>query len=242
MSSTGTSSLRDLHLIHQRIARLRDQLDRGPRQLEAKRKLLASRSESLENARADLRALKVHDHGKETERKAMDGRIAQLQLQINTAKSNKEYTTLMSEKDTATKARGVIEDQILEDMMKEEVRTQEIQATDKEVARLTQELAELERTVTQQGADAAQKLQDAEAQLAAAEQALPGDARDVYRRLVERRGSDSLASVSNATCTGCYTGITPQMQTQVAIGELVVCKSCGRILYLEDEAADAAGA
>ncbi len=232
--SVTTSSLRELHELHQRISRLRDQLDRGPRQLEAKRKVLAQRRESLEKATADLKSTKVHSHQKEIDRKAIDGRINQLQLQINTAKSNKEYTALVSERDTAQKSRAVIEDGILEIMMHEEEKSKEIQSLQTDVKRLEQESAELERETNKQGTELTSKLTEAESQRSAAESLLPGDMRDIYRRLVERRGSDSLASVNNGTCTGCYTAITPQMQTQLMLSELVVCKSCGRILYLED--------
>jgi hypothetical protein len=234
MSTTSTNPLRDLHHIHQRIASLREQRERGPRQVDARRKHLAQQVESLEKARADLKAIKVHNHERETERKSFDGRINQLQLQINTAKTNKEYTALVSERDTVVKARAALEDKILEGMIQEEEKGQVIQATEKEVHRLQRELAELERAVSDESVALDQNLQAAEAQLATAEAGLPNDARDVYRRLVERRGADSLAPVTGVTCTGCYTAITPQMQTQVMIGELVCCKSCGRILYTEE--------
>ena len=234
MSTMGANSLRDLHHIHHRMASLREQHERGPRQIEAKRKHLAQRNESLEKARTDLKAIRAHNHNLETERKSLDGRINQLQLQINTAKTNKEYTTLVSERDGVVKTRATLEDKILEGMLQEEETGEEIQSGEKEVQRLQQELADLEHSVGQQSGELGQKLQEAEAQLAAAEASLPTDARDVYRRLVERRGADSLAPVAAGNCTGCYTGITPQMQTQVMVGELVLCKSCGRILYTDE--------
>jgi predicted nucleic acid-binding Zn-ribbon protein len=233
--SVTTNSLRELHELHQRISRLREQLDRGPRQLEAKRKHLAQRNEALEKARADLKTAKVKSHEKETERKSFDNRINQLQLQINTAKSNKEYSTLMSEKDTATKARAAVEDQVLEFLMQEEEKTQEIQITESEVKRLQQELADLEKSTNQQGSEFGGKLAEAESQLVTVEASLPADIRDVYRRLLERRGPDALAPAAGGTCTGCYTGITPQMQNQLLMNELLLCKSCGRILYLADD-------
>ena len=188
----------------------------------------------MEKARADLKSAKVKVHEKETERKGFDNRINQLQLQINTASSNKEYTTLMTEKDAAVKNRAAIEDQVLEFLLLEEEKTKEIQITEDEAKRLQQELADLEHSMGRQETDLKAKLAECEAKLGETEASLPQDMRDVYRRLVERRGSDSLAEAANGTCTGCYTGITPQMQNQLLLNELVVCKSCGRILYLAD--------
>jgi hypothetical protein len=232
--SVTTNSLRSLHELHQRISRLKEQLERGPRQLEAKRRHLAQRNEALEKARADLKNAKVKSHEKETERKTFDARINQLQLQINTAKSNKEYSTLMSEKDAAAKSRAVVEDQVLEFLMQEEEKVKEIQIIESEIKRLDQELADLEKSTTQQSSEFGGKLAEAESQLVTVEASLPNDIRDVYRRLLERRGPDALAPASGGTCTGCYTGITPQMQNQLLMNELVLCKSCGRILYLAD--------
>jgi predicted nucleic acid-binding Zn-ribbon protein len=226
--------LRDLHDLHQRISRLRDQLQRGPRQVEAKRKLLSQRMEALEKAKAEVKTFKVKGHERETERKALDGRISQLQLQINSAKSNKEYTTLVAERDTVIKIRGTVEDQILELLMQEEDKAQESQALDREVKRLQAEAEELEKAVSQQSTELTEKLSAAESRLTNSESSLPADMRDIYRRLVERRGADALSRAADGTCTGCYTGITPQMQNQLLLNEIVFCKSCGRMLYLDE--------
>jgi predicted nucleic acid-binding Zn-ribbon protein len=232
--SVTTNSLRELHELHQRISRLKDQIARGPRQLEAKRKHLTQRNEALEKVKAELKTAKVKSHEKETERKSFDARINQLQTQINTAKSNKEYSTLVSEKDSAAKLRAAVEDLVLEFLVQEEEKAKEIQIIESEIKRLQQELAELENSTAQQGSEFGAKLADAESQLATVEASLPNDVRDVYRRLLDRRGADALAAAAGGTCTGCYTGITPQMQNQLLMNELVVCKSCGRILYLAD--------
>jgi hypothetical protein len=232
--SVSVGCLRELHDLHQRISRLREQMERGPRQVEAKKKLLAQRTEAMEKAKLDLKTIKVKGHEKETERKALDSRVNQLQLQVNTAKSNKEYSALVSERDTAIKNRGLIEDKILEILMKEEEKALEIQTLEADVKRLVQEAAELERATAQQLTEVSAKLNAAEAQLTSSEAALPGDMRDVYHRLVDRRGPDALARAADGTCTGCYTGITPQMQNQLLLGEMVLCKSCGRVLYLEE--------
>jgi predicted nucleic acid-binding Zn-ribbon protein len=231
--SVQAGSLRELHELHQRISRLREQRDKGPRQVEAKKKLLSQRVDALEKAKTELKSIKVKSHEKETERKAIDGRVAQLQLQINTAKSNKEYSTLVSERDAAMKLRGAAEDHVLEFLMKEEEKSAEIRTLEADVKRLELEAAALEQQTAAQTAELSAKLGDAEGLLVSCEAALPIDVRDSYRRLVERRGPDALALVSDGTCTGCYTAITPQMQNQLLLAEFILCKSCGRVLYVD---------
>lgn len=233
MSMTA-NALHDLHHLHKRMGYLREQLERGPRQLEARRNHLADRTAGLEKARADLKALKSHMLTKESERKAVDSRINQLQLQINTAKSNKEYAGLVAEKDAALKARGGVEDQILELLIQEEECAKAIRDTEVELVRLQKELDEFERTTAEQAAEMTRELAEDEARLQVAEAALPSEMHETYRRVVSRRGADAMAQAQDGTCTGCYTGITPQMQNLLLLNEdLVLCKSCGRILYLE---------
>jgi hypothetical protein len=234
--SVTTNSLRDLHHLHRQLDELRRRLDAGPRQLEARRRHLAQRTEALETARADVKNIKVQAHHKETERKSLDARISQLQLQINTAKSNKEYAALVHEKETVVKARVVLEDELLDFMLREEEKTQTIPTAEKELQRVQQELAELERTVEAERSELTSQLAATESQLRATEQILPHDMQEAYQRLMTRRGPDGLAEVRDDVCTGCYTGITPQMFNQLLLNELVLCKSCGRILYLEDSA------
>ena len=232
--AVSVNCLREIHHLHRRISHLREQLERGPRNVAARRKLLAERTAALEKARADLKSLKVSTHQKETDRKGLDARINQLQLQINTAKSNKEYAALVSERDTAVKARGAIEDEALEFMLREDEKAKEIQILESESKRLEHEATDLERTVNQQSASLTSELADVEGRLKEMEGTLPQEMADAYRRVISRRGPDGLAQVDNGTCTGCYTAITPQMHNQLLVNELVLCKSCGRVLYAEE--------
>ena len=231
--AVSVNCLREIHHLHRRISDLREQLERGPRQLAARRKLLAERSQAMEHARADSKSLKVAAHQKESERKAFEARINQLQLQINTAKSNKEYAALVSEKETAVKARAAVEDEALDFMVREDEKAKEIQILESEVKRLEHESADLDRTVQQQSASLTGELAEVEARLREVEGTLPPEMSDPYQRVIGRRGPDGLALVDNGTCTGCYTAITPQMHNQLLVSEVVLCKSCGRVLYVE---------
>ena len=236
--AVSVNCLREIHHLHRRISHLREQLERGPRNVAARRKLSAERTQALEKARADLKSLKVSIHQKETDRKGLDTRINQLQLQINTAKSNKEYAALMSEKETAVKARAAVEDEALEFMLRDDEKTKEIQIIESELRRIEHELADIERTVNQQSASLTSELAEVESRLEEMEGTLPPDMADAYQRVISRRGPDGLAQVASGTCTGCYTAITPQMLNQLLVSELILCKSCGRILYTEQAAAE----
>ena len=45
---------------------------------------------------------------------------------------------------------------------------------------------------------------------------------------------DALAGVEKRTCTACYTEMTAQNLHDLKQGGFVMCKSCGRALYMLD--------
>lgn len=59
-----------------------------------------------------------------------------------------------------------------------------------------------------------------------------------FDRISTSRGS-GLARVDNQQCVGCRMGVRPQMWNQLREGQLLVCDSCGRILYWDPAMAPA---
>jgi hypothetical protein len=234
--STTTDSLRELHQVHQRIREIRDALSQGQRLLEVRRTNVAKRTEELERARAEQKRLASQTATKELERKSKESRIADLQKKLLEATSNKEYQTLIAEQAAALAAKGALEDEMLDCMVREDELKAKMKTMEADLAKARQAVADQEAVVAQQTARLTAELATSERQLQEAETALPNDIQPLYRRLVTRYGADSLAPAVHGSCHGCFTMVTPQMQNQLAMSELVFCKSCGRILYLDQPA------
>ena len=66
------------------------------------------------------------------------------------------------------------------------------------------------------------------------ETSLPEDVKALYERLVAAKGDSAMSSVQDRTCSACYTEITAQNQNDLLQEKLVLCKNCGRILYLTE--------
>ena len=78
-----------------------------------------------------------------------------------------------------------------------------------------------------------------EAELQAHKAELPSDIHELYTRIVRQRGEDALAVVENQCCGGCHQQLPLNHCANVMLGKPVMCKSCGRLLYLpEGEAKD----
>jgi predicted nucleic acid-binding Zn-ribbon protein len=74
-----------------------------------------------------------------------------------------------------------------------------------------------------------------EAELKEAEVSLPSDVRDAYDRGVKSKGSDAMAAVENDSCGGCFSRLTPNIHNALAMGRIVFCQSCGRLMYLSED-------
>jgi predicted nucleic acid-binding Zn-ribbon protein len=72
------------------------------------------------------------------------------------------------------------------------------------------------------------------AELVTVERDLVDDVRDRYDRVVRSKGADGLAAVDGQTCGGCFQQITGNMLSDLILGKAVVCRNCGRLLYMPE--------
>jgi len=65
---------------------------------------------------------------------------------------------------------------------------------------------------------------------------IPEEQIAVYRQVSIRFVGDSMVPLNDGVCSGCFVQVGPQMMVQISRGgELTKCRSCGRILYIEDQ-------
>lgn len=56
-----------------------------------------------------------------------------------------------------------------------------------------------------------------------------------YERVVERYPFDAIVAYKEQACTGCFLGLGPQVMQEIGKAKnLVRCRGCGRILFLEE--------
>jgi predicted nucleic acid-binding Zn-ribbon protein len=75
--------------------------------------------------------------------------------------------------------------------------------------------------------------------LQTAEKDLADDVREKYDRVVKQKGADGMSTVDGPTCGGCYQQLTGNMLSDVLLGRIIICRSCGRLLYLPESSTSA---
>jgi len=235
MTSTG-NVLRELHRIHQQLTELRQRMDRGPKQVHAREANVARIEAELVEAKAAIKAAKVAGDQKQLQLKSGEGKIADLMVKLNQASSNREYQALKDQIAADEMANSVLADEILEGMERIDALQKAAAEVEKRVAQGKAELSKAQEQVRGQEESIAADIARLEGELKESEKNLPLDYAEPYHRMVRGKGADALAMVEGENCGGCYQNITANMFSNMLLGKSVVlCQTCGRLLYLPEE-------
>ncbi len=230
--SVTAAALRELHRIHQRLADLRDRLERGPKQVRAREAAVAQLEARLTEARDKAKQTQMSVDRKQLDLKAGEQKVLDLRVKLNQANSNREYQAFLEQIAAAEMAGSVLSDEILEAMERVDQLHVAVKEAEAQLAAGKQELGKNKQAIEAAAATTRADLAQLEIDLVTAEQALPADVKADYQRVVRSKGADSLSSVDDGVCTGCGQQITLNMQNELSLSKLVFCKSCGRLLYL----------
>lgn len=226
-----TNGVKELHRLHLQLKEAQDQLERGPRQLKARQQIAIQKQADLETAKQAQKTAKMAVDQKNLQLKSCETKLGELKGKLNSATSNREYDALRKEIDADNMAKSVLEDEIIAALEKVDSAQISIKKAEQELAAAQ---AEEKRFAADQAATEAPlraKRTELESAVAAAETCLPDDAANYYRRLVQKHGAEALAQVDGNICSACYVALPPQLMVQLNAGQIVFCKTCGRLLY-----------
>lgn len=173
---------------------------------------------------------------KELDLKTDEGEITKYNVQLNSIKTNKEYTALRTEIGSKKADMSILEDEILNTMSKLESVNEEYNKLQEDLRREEESLENLIESV-----DADVKKTDIEIEEIQNDRKKYIDALDEnslkhYNRLSSIKGGKAVVAVIDNMCGGCSMKITAQtLNLLIGSNELVFCQSCSRILYLEEK-------
>lgn len=238
MTATA-DALRDLHTLHQRAKAVRDRLESGPKTLTVRQAALAVRQADLENARKALQDAKLGISKNEHALQASQAKIDDLKVKLNQVKKNEEYKALQNQIAHDKAAMAKYEDHVLHGYETVEAQAAELAQFEAEVKQFAREIEKLKTDLDAQAVSQNALLVEIEGTIVGAEESIPVDQREQYRRNVRQRGADALAAVEGGACVGCYTSVTTQMLNELINRDVITfCKSCGRLLYLAENEAE----
>lgn len=213
---------------------LKKAMEVRPRELESEKKKLVAAQSAVEAIQAEIRDGRMAADKGELEIKNFDAEIEKHSIALNGAKTNQEYRVLTDQIDRAKEERGEVEERVLEELSRidqlEERRGEAEQALAAEEKTFERKQAEVGEIV----GSLAAKLQALDARRSELTREVNEDHLGIYERVLARRGDAAISVVRDFICQGCYMTVTSQNVTVLMQGaEIVQCKTCGRLLYLD---------
>jgi len=228
--------MRTLHRIHTQLSDLRARIAAGPRQIAAHTAQVETAEAGKTGVQEDVKKAKMAADQKQLQLKSAEAKIRDLDGKLNACKTNREYQTLTEQIAADTMATKVLEDEILESLDRIDAVKKTLPAADTALEAARKVLGETKARVAAEATHLETEVQRLRGELETTERELPADIRDLYDRVIKQKGAEGMAPLDGESCGGCYHQITGNMHSELLVGKVVMCRSCGRLLYLPERA------
>ena len=226
--------LEHIHLIQTRLDDLSSRLRRGPLLLKTQEGNIQKFLAKLEQIQGEHRSLVANAKKKELEVASHDQAIAKRKLQLQEAKTNKEYQALQLQIQADEAARGVLDDEALEAMDKADKFLPNFLPAESELKKAQDLYETTKKKFSADKPHLESEIAEYNKQLQEEEVKLPKEFREIYDRLVRSvGGANTLAVVENQKyCGGCNHQIPVNSLALILAKKPIVCSSCARLLYV----------
>ncbi len=169
-------------------------------------------------------------------------KISKHEARLHEVKNDRELKAINREKNQATKAKRLIE----QDLGAAEAKLATVQLSlegfESSRSEKTEELKGIEAELESRKADWEEFLTDKRGHIDKLKVDLVPGVYNKYESIKARSGGRAVVAVRDEACQGCFIHIPPQVYIQLKRGdeELIMCPHCYRILYVEEETTPAA--
>lgn len=227
--------LKSIQVLDREIHVLRQEKDGFPDKIRAIESLLEAKKKSIRDAEADLKVLQVKLKENEVSLQQKEDQVKKLQLQLYQLKTNREYSTMTQEIEGLKADNSLVEEEVIKLM-------DGIEAAKKKISE-EKVTFDKEKGVSQKEKDAissrAKEIDSRLAQLTSEREKIAPDidrqllAR--YERVLQNRDGLAIVQIEDGACGGCHLNLPAQVVNDAKLKEdIVVCGSCSRILYVDD--------
>lgn len=231
-----------LQRVENRLRAVQSKLTRCRRSVLFQENQLRTLQSNLEAKHEEIKLTRIQADRLELELKSRDEHIGKLRAALNTARTNKEYSAILTELNTSKADDSKLETQVLE-LMKN------IEADQAVCIEIQKQIEEQKSKMDQIRAEAETKAAELQKEVDAIQKEwnlfadkVPADALTIFKRVAETYDGEALATVEKSdqngttiSCGGCFMGLPAEVaNTLHNKDEILRCTNCTRILVLED--------
>jgi len=236
-------ALRQLHTVDQQLRGLESRLEGARRHVRAQQTKLDQLKQQEAELQDQLRHAQTSVASMENEIASADEKIERLREQMNSVKTNKEYSAMLVEVNTLKADRSKLEEKALEEMSRVDALKSELEQVQSKIADQQRIKDHADKELADREAEVGDRLAELKTEREQAASHVPAEALQVFDRLAETYEGEAMAPVIEEdrrrmeyTCGGCYMQIpVEKVNLLVSSDDLVRCSSCARILYFESE-------
>lgn len=226
----------ELQAVDGEIYALNREKKEKPGQIKAIEESLENKKTGIKQAEEDLKTLQVKLKEKEVTLQQKEEQIQKLQTQLYQLKTNKEYSVMTSEIEGIKADNSLVEEEMLRLMDK-------IDDAKKTIAKEKGLFASEEDSSRKEKDIINARLKEIGARLsgltAKREEILPDVDKQIlarYERILKNKDGFAMTVIEDGACGGCHMNLPPQVINEVKLREdVVICGSCLRILYINDD-------
>jgi len=231
-----------LQRVENRLRAVQNKLARCRRSVLFQENQLRTLQSGLESKHEEIKLTRIQADRLELELRSRDEHLTKLRSALNTARTNKEYSAILTELNTSKADDSKLEAQILE-LMKN-IESDQAQCLDIQ-KQIESQRIKLEQTRSESEGKALELEKEVsviqkEWDLMA--QKVPVEVLQIFKRVAETYDGEATATVEqtdenavNYSCGGCFMGIPAEIVNVLSNrDEIMRCSNCTRILVLED--------
>ena len=231
-----------LQSVENRLRAVKSKLTRARRKVIFQENQLRTLQSELEAKREEIKLTKVQSDRLELELKDRDEHIAKYRAALNLAKTNKEYSVILTELNTSKADNLKLENQVLELMKNieaDEVACGQIQ---EQITEQKGKLDELRKGTDAEAVGYEKEIAEIQVEWDGVAKEIPSpEALEVFSRVAETYDGQALAvaeqqneRVESFNCNGCFMGMPAETVNRLMTkDEIIRCSNCTRILILK---------
>jgi len=235
------SSLVNLQTIETELRKTQQNLKQSQQTILRQEHHIKKLSEAISAKKEEIKLTRMQHDRLELELKCREDDVTKLRIALNTARTNKDYSAILTRINTQKADKSKLEDQILALLSQIEIDQTACREIEQNIKTENAQMAE-----TREQALGKQEIirREEEKLIRSHDEAVrmvPFKERGIFLRLASRYNGEVLAKVEQLNsrkgehcCGGCFMSIPLEsVNSLMTRDELVICPSCGRLLVLD---------
>ncbi|MFC1709379.1 zinc ribbon domain-containing protein [Candidatus Omnitrophota bacterium] len=229
-----------------RLQELDKQLYDLNKEKEEKPKILEALQSEFDQTKQILNEFEEKSKALLLKRKDCEGQLAtkeekikELQNKLFGLKTNKEYSTMLSEINGIKMDSSLLEEQILKIFDEQDGLQKGLEKQKEELKVEESKLGQEKNKITDRIKEIEGFIKDLSAKREVTEKGVDSKIASQYSRILKGKESLALVEVANHSCQGCFMEVPPQVINEIKMNDrLIFCEMCARILYISDETSE----